>query len=766
MINKYVDLIFRDLSALQPITDTYCWCCLRGASDKNPLHQCKKCGLYCHLQCSDPVCHDNDIAEVNNHDTPAGELVDGKENAKNSSNQPFICFTCEKCAGCGTEVSFYGRWEQATVCDEIITCCEECKESYNAGLFCNVCLHTVEAGSVEESCYRCSECNCLVHHDCNGDRKSRKNRRDDDIGRSRENSIADVEEDTHQSFVSPSRVSDIISEDRSEEHTNIENHDESNAEDNSVINNNNNNNNLVGNPASNSNGTNHYSCPSCRRVHMSEVLKRLSDLDSRSSFQYPITEDIAPHYFKSISPDRMMYFNLMRERIHKKQYTQYQQLRDDFELMCSNAFQYNTVGDDVWNGVCTMFDEGEIILDECLKGTVLSRYGINACSIRTSRIRASTRPETSPNARRESQAASKMGRMIEDIKAKGGKLPPLVPLPAPYSATGLSIPINFILYKYSNTITIEACASCGSCGDRDKMLFCCDWGEAYHVFCAGSNNVVTHEMRCGWRCKNCKICEICGLSLALPMKEETMICVCNCCDRYYHRSCIYCSEETDLSLLVCGHCFQCSKCGVKGTPTTWSYHKEFCRSCYLKEERFHLCAICNRPWNAGDESLCYCESCDQWIHRECISKDQVEWEKTVITRTPYSCVRCREKAHSSSRSEKIVSSSLSAIPHHSNSEVLTTTTPSTIPTSPSSFSSSPLKDRLSAVSSSSLHNHNHNSIHSGTTNLVNIIQGLRQEYRLRELIQGDSSFQAAHSAALEPYVRDFARVVIRVGRLM
>ena len=515
------------------------------------------------------------------------------------------------------------------------------------------------------------------------------------------------------------------------------------------------------NPAGNSSSNSQYSCPSCRRIHMGEILNRLSSLDVHESFKYPITEDIAPHYFKSISPDRMMYFNLMRERIDKKQYTQYQQLRDDFELMCLNAFQYNTVGDDVWNGVCTMFDEGEVILDECLKGTVLSRYGLNACSIRASRIRASTRPETSPGARRESQAASKVGRMIEDIKAKGGKLPPLVPLPAPPSTTDLNIPIEFILYTYSNTITIEACTSCGSCGDRDKMLFCCDCGEAYHVFCASSNNVATPEMRCGWRCKNCKICEVCGLSLSAPMEGEKMICACNCCDRYYHRSCLSCSKETDLSLLVCGHCFQCSKCGIKGTPTTWSYHKEFCRSCYLKEERFHLCAICNRPWSAGDESLCYCDGCDQWIHGGCILNDRVEWEKCVITRSPYNCVRCREKAHSSS------SSSSSTLPHLSHSEVLTTTTPSAIPTSPSSFSSSPLKDRLSAISSTvSSSTYSSNPIHSGTNNLVNVIQGLRQEYRLRELIQGDSSFQAAHSAALEPYARDFARVVIRVSILM
>ena len=753
----------RDFSALQPITDPYCWCCLRGASDKHPLHQCTKCGLYCHLLCSDPICHENDIADVNHCDHPTGEVVGEKENNGNVSKQPFICFTCEKCAGCGTEVSFYGRWEQATVCDEIVTCCEECKESYSAGLFCNVCLHTMEAESAEATCYRCSECNCLVHHDCNGDRKNRKNRRDEDVGRSRENSLADVEEDVQRSFVSSSRVSDpdLISEDRGENATNIKSHHEGLVESNSVMND-------TTNSPSNSNNINHYSCPSCRRIHMSEVLNRLSGLDSYGSFQYPITEDIAPHYFRSISPDHMMYFNLMRERIHKKQYTQYQQLRDDFELMCSNAFQYNTVGDDVWNAACTMFDEGEVIIDECLKGTVLSRYGITACSIRSSRIRASTRPETSPNARRESQAAFRMGRMIENIKAKGGKLPPIVPLPAPYSVLNLDNQTTYLLHKYKNTITIEACASCGSCGDRDKMLFCCDCGEAYHLFCLTIHDASTHEMRCGWRCKNCKICEICGLSLALPTDVEKTFCGCNQCDRYYHKSCIHCPKETDLTLFVCGHCFQCSKCGVKGTPTTWSHHRNFCRSCYLKEERFRLCAVCNRPWNPNDDDLSLCDSCCQWIHRSCRLNDIVEWKRCEETRVPYNCVRCREKASSSSsssssssRSDKIISS----LSHQSNSEILTTTTPSAISTSPSSFSSSPLKDRLSACTSatSSNHNHNYNHNHSGTSNLVNIIQGLRQEYRLHELTQGDSSFQVSHSAALEPYIRDFARVVIRVG---
>ena len=46
-----------DLLSIQPTTEEYCWCCLRGSSETNPLYRCTKCGLYCHLTCSDPVVH-------------------------------------------------------------------------------------------------------------------------------------------------------------------------------------------------------------------------------------------------------------------------------------------------------------------------------------------------------------------------------------------------------------------------------------------------------------------------------------------------------------------------------------------------------------------------------------------------------------------------------------------------------------------------------------------------------------------------------------
>lgn len=51
-----------------------------------------------------------------------------------------------------------------------------------------------------------------------------------------------------------------------------------------------------------------YSCPSCRRLKMKEVLNHLQCLDPRGVFEHPITEDIAPNYFDIVSRENVMCF--------------------------------------------------------------------------------------------------------------------------------------------------------------------------------------------------------------------------------------------------------------------------------------------------------------------------------------------------------------------------------------------------------------------------------------------------------------------------
>ena len=104
-----------------------------------------------------------------------------------------------------------------------------------------------------------------------------------------------------------------------------------------------------------------------------------------------------------------------------------------------------------------------------------------------------------------------MVRYIEKIKVDGSRLDPLVPLAAPYSVMEISTVTERLLPRYGSIIPLETCVSCGSCGDRESMLFCADCGEAYHIYCMSLSGTVNEEMRNGWRCMNCKVCEVCGL---------------------------------------------------------------------------------------------------------------------------------------------------------------------------------------------------------------------------------------------------------------
>ena len=624
-----------DLLSLQPSVDEYCWCCLHGGSEEHPLYRCKKCGLYIHLQCSDSIGSEENV------------------------NEPFVCFACTKCSGCGTEVSFYGHWEEMKIGDEHIQCCEECKEKYGKGLYCKVCLHTIK--EEDESCIRCKECNGWVHKECDGGKKSSRGHREEEVCRSREGSMFEGENEEES-------VSVVM---------------EKNVDE--------------------------YMCPSCRRNGMVNVLKKLESLDPRGVFERPITEDIAPNYFDIVSRENVMCFEWIRNRLKEKQYVRSQQLRDDFEMMCYNAFVYNGVGDEVWECANKVFDEGEKVMDDELKGSVLGKYGEKVEAVRSTKVKSSIRPEASKDAKQASMEASKMVRYIEKIKVDGSRLDPLVPLAAPYSVMEISTVTERLLPRYGSIIPLETCVSCGSCGDRESMLFCADCGEAYHIYCMSLSGTVNEEMRNGWRCMNCKVCEVCGLPLTSLLGDGDAVCSCNQCDRSFHKSCLKYSDENNLSLLVCGWCFHCKKCGLDGTPTTWSYHKDYCRSCYLKEERFRLCAVCGRPWSVADSDMGFCESCEQWIHRRCLSNDLLEWQKCDLTRIPYHCKRCR-------------SISMSLLSNESS----------------------------------------HNSI----SGLVSLIQEHRQELRLRDLVQGDEATHMMVNDLSNSLCVELARIVIRANSIL
>lgn len=687
---------------LQPVNDEFCWCCLRGNLPNNRLYRCVKCGLYCHLQCCDPI-----ILEALN----------------DSEEKEFVCFKCQKCRGCGTEVCFYGKWEHVLVDNEKVTCCEECQENYREGLYCNVCLKTMDNEELKEKCLKCEECGEWVHRECDN---KHNNTGGSGSGSGNSNKNRKRENDRRQRRREDSVFEDGI-ESRGSEEESVE-EDNNNS---GLLNSN------VGMDTAKEETTKVYRCPKCRRKEMMEVLLKLKELDSRGIFLSRITEEIAPHYFDMISREDMVCFDLMEDRIRRKQYSKSQEFRDDFERMCYNAFVYNMYGDEVWKCTSDLFEKGEKVLNEYLSGSVAGDYCTKINQIKTSKEKPLTRPEPSNSAKQACRKASKIVEIFDIYRVNEKQLRPLSPLAGPYSNSLIPPVVEYILPQYASMIAMDCCLSCGSTGDRDRMLFCGDCGECYHVYCVNANGTANHEMKCGWRCPNCKICEVCGLSVN-AMKEMDKICSCNRCDRSFHKSCLNYVDDNNLNLFVCGYCFNCKKCGLKGSPTSWSYHRDYCRNCYTKEERFRRCAVCDNPWNASDVDMAFCDGCEQWIHHRCVMNDMIEWLKSEITRNPYHCIRCRQ-------SNQTKSNLMNPICSNSNSNSNSSRSPNTIENDKSNEEEEGEGERETTIS-----------------RLISDIQEKRQELRLKELLPLNESNRSKLENQLEPYWCDMVRTIVRV----
>ena len=84
---------------------------------------------------------------------------------------------------------------------------------------------------------------------------------------------------------------------------------------------------------------------------------------------------------------------------------------------------------------------------------------------------------------------------------------------------------------------LDCCFVCGSSGANDVMMFCVDCGEAIHSFCSGAPIECMDSISvAGWRCSNCKICELTGVAT----KNENSLLYCECCDRSVSMVSDYC----------------------------------------------------------------------------------------------------------------------------------------------------------------------------------------------------------------------------------
>jgi len=177
---------------------------------------------------------------------------------------------------------------------------------------------------------------------------------------------------------------------------------------------------------------------------------------------------------------------------------------------------------------------------------------------------------------------------------------------------------------------MDCCFTCGSSGASDTFLFCVDCGEAFHSFCVSAP---VHSMElssvAGWRCPNCKICEISG---DVP-PDETRMLFCEMCDRGFSLDLLDPPLTSAPSgLWICGQCVDCKVCGNKAEKEGaslrfWSQDPEKCFRCggcgdLVNDSLGGKCHVCSGLLREDDQDVVECNDCHSKVHVSCDERAQ------------------------------------------------------------------------------------------------------------------------------------------------
>jgi hypothetical protein len=175
---------------------------------------------------------------------------------------------------------------------------------------------------------------------------------------------------------------------------------------------------------------------------------------------------------------------------------------------------------------------------------------------------------------------------------------------------------------------MDCCYTCGSSGAMDTMIFCVDCGEAFHTFCVGAPIHSMDEFAVsGWRCPNCKICEISG---QVP-QDETRMLFCEMCDRAFTLDLLDPPlASAPPGLWICGQCVDCQSCGNTAEKhgaslKHWSRDHGRCYRCggcggleTVEEYTANMkCSVCEVFLRTSDTDFVRCYKCDDAVHTSC-----------------------------------------------------------------------------------------------------------------------------------------------------
>lgn len=121
-----------------------------------------------------------------------------------------------------------------------------------------------------------------------------------------------------------------------------------------------------------------YLCPKCRFNLCEKLLASLEERDIYGLFAEPVSDDVAPGYSEMIR--NPMDLSTMRRKLLTGAYKSLHTLRQDFELVCDNAFRFNKHGDKYWKATLLFFLRGESVFSKS-RVSSLSVYGENILKI-------------------------------------------------------------------------------------------------------------------------------------------------------------------------------------------------------------------------------------------------------------------------------------------------------------------------------------------------------------------------------------------------
>jgi len=364
-----------------------------------------------------------------------------------------------------------------------------------------------------------------------------------------------------------------------------------------------------------------FLCRKCCKKRALDLVVALQQEDRSGLFAVPVTEKDAPNYRDVIKEP--MDLQTMLEKAEAHDYQNYAWVRECFELVVLNALTFNNFYTKVWNEAKRFYKD---------------------CKDKVFRLRGKAAPpgkyekaivrnfERAEDAKKKEADRVQVDESVEkkDLVA-GAMAPASVTLPSlrdkpPDQAS--CVPHTEAQLKSVDALYcawMDCCFTCGSSGASDTMLFCVDCGESYHSFCV---NAPVHSMSkwsvAGWRCPNCKVCEISG---DVP-KDETSLIYCEMCDRAFSLPLLDPPlEKAPPGLWICGQCVDCKVCKNTADPRGaslkhWSRDPEKCFSCggcdgLIDPASVPSCSVCTKLLRGDEPGLVNCVGCGSQVHRRC-----------------------------------------------------------------------------------------------------------------------------------------------------